>query len=460
MASKPTQFDSLFQEAGAKHGVDPAILKAMASVESNFRPDAVGPRTRSGRAQGMMQFVPATAKAYGLDDPFDPAKSVDAAARLMRDNLKQFDGDLGKALEAYNGGPKLVGKSRQTAAYREKVMQRAQLARKDPKFKTQLAKTQTLPPMAGKSAPTSRQEMPDTSALPASYKAALALQYFTDTDPEGNPVESAEEELENYLAEMEYEQEAPAGGQTLAKAFAAQQENYVSPFDIMAGMQQPESVDQEPTRMAQVQGFADGGFVFGGTNLPTMPNWSLNNPTNLSPLEQRVLKQFELEEEAYNKKINDYNNRIKELQELEKHRDFARYKSQYENWAQGYNNYVNTVNDAIASWNKQDSFFEKWYRGLPNPNVLNFDDFYARYTADRFGIDKSHLYNKRADTFLENKGWDDEKIKQLDTLAHKILSSSVQKADTYIITNAEPGWVEYSAERFYPKVFSILNKVN
>jgi hypothetical protein len=52
-----------------------------------------------------------------------------------------------------------------------------------------------------------------------------------------------------------------------------------------------------------------------------------------------------------------------------------------------------------------------------------------------------------------------DKISILDNLAHKILSLAIQNADTYIITNAEPGWVEYSAEKFYPKLHSILNKV-
>ena len=337
MASKPTQFDTLFQEAGSKHGVDPAILKAIASVESNFRPDAVGPRTRSGRAQGMMQFIPATARAYGLDDPFDPAKSVDAAARLMRDNLKQFKGDLGKALEAYNGGPKLVGKSRQTAAYREKVMQRAELARKDPQFKTQLAKTQTSPPMAGKSAPISRQGMPDTSALPVSYKAALALQYFTDTDPEGNPVESAEEELEKYIAEMEYEKEPAAGGQMLAKAFAAQKKEYVSPFDIMAGMQQPESVDQEPTRVAQAQGFADGGFVFRGTSLPGAPNWYLDPAADYEPGDRELISRNQRLLSGYNEAVKEYQGKVDQYNSLldQYQKQAAEYNRQAEKWNAG-----------------------------------------------------------------------------------------------------------------------------
>lgn len=64
--------------------------------------------------------------------------------------------------------------------------------------------------------------------------------------------------------------------------------------------------------------------------------------------------------------------------------------------------------------------------------------------------------------FFENMELDSpdaKKIEILDSLAFKILELAVSKADTYIITNAEPGWVEYSAQRFYPKVNSILNKV-
>lgn len=335
MASKPTQFDPLFQEAGSKYGVDPAILKAIASVESDFRPDAVGPRTRSGQAQGLMQFVPATARAYGLDDPFDAAKSVDAAARLMRDNLKQFNGDVGKALEAYNGGPRLVGKSRQTAAYREKVMQRAQLARKDPKFKTQLAKTQNKPVSGGKLAPTPRQALTDLSMLPASYKAALSLQYFTDTDPEGNPVDRAQEELERLLEEEQYAQAAPSGGGALlAKTFTPSEKEYVSPFDIMAGMQQPESVDQEPIRVAQAKGFADGGFVFGGTSLPAMPNTFLNVEDPYTADEKEFLKIYSKYAGDYDAAVDAYNKRLAQLQpEIEKYnREVAYYQPQIDKY--------------------------------------------------------------------------------------------------------------------------------
>lgn len=54
---------------------------------------------------------------------------------------------------------------------------------------------------------------------------------------------------------------------------------------------------------------------------------------------------------------------------------------------------------------------------------------------------------------------DKEKISKLEQNVHRILSSAVEKGDTYIITNAAPGWVEYSCERFYPTVKSLLQKI-
>ena len=48
--------------------------------------------------------MPATAAAYGLDDPFDAEAAIDAQAHLMSDLLAQF-GDPSLALAAYNAGP-------------------------------------------------------------------------------------------------------------------------------------------------------------------------------------------------------------------------------------------------------------------------------------------------------------------------------------------------------------------
>lgn len=70
-------------------------------AESNFNPSAVSPVG----AQGIAQFMPATAAAYDLDDPFDPVAAIDAQARLMADLLGQFGGSIQLALAAYNAGP-------------------------------------------------------------------------------------------------------------------------------------------------------------------------------------------------------------------------------------------------------------------------------------------------------------------------------------------------------------------
>ena len=69
-------------------------------AESGFNPFAVSPVG----ASGIAQFMPATAAAYGLKDPFDAAEAIDAQAHLMSDLLQQF-GQVPLALAAYNAGP-------------------------------------------------------------------------------------------------------------------------------------------------------------------------------------------------------------------------------------------------------------------------------------------------------------------------------------------------------------------
>jgi transglycosylase-like protein with SLT domain len=68
--------------------------------ESRFDPSAVSP----AGAQGIAQFMPATARSRGLFDPFDPLKAIPKSAELLRDLVDQF-GNLGLAAAAYNAGP-------------------------------------------------------------------------------------------------------------------------------------------------------------------------------------------------------------------------------------------------------------------------------------------------------------------------------------------------------------------
>jgi hypothetical protein len=75
--------------------------------ESRFQSDAVGPRTRSGRAQGIAQFMPGTADERGLLDPFNPIQALPKAAEFLSELRGQF-GNLGLAAAAYNAGPRRV----------------------------------------------------------------------------------------------------------------------------------------------------------------------------------------------------------------------------------------------------------------------------------------------------------------------------------------------------------------
>lgn len=100
----PARFRAPLLGAAARWNVSAALLAAQLMAESNFDPHAVSP----AGAQGIAQFIPSTAAAYGLRDPFDPSAAIDAQAHLMSDLLRQFGGSPQLALAAYNAGPGAV----------------------------------------------------------------------------------------------------------------------------------------------------------------------------------------------------------------------------------------------------------------------------------------------------------------------------------------------------------------
>ncbi len=93
-------------EAAAKaNDVPKAFFTRLIWTESRFDTKARSPKG----AQGIAQFMPATAKERGLADPYDPAQAIPASARLLSD-LKQQFGNVGLAAAAYNAGPGRVGR--------------------------------------------------------------------------------------------------------------------------------------------------------------------------------------------------------------------------------------------------------------------------------------------------------------------------------------------------------------
>jgi Transglycosylase SLT domain/D-alanyl-D-alanine carboxypeptidase len=95
----PARFAPLIVRAAQRWGVSAHLLAAQLYAESNFNPFARSP----AGAEGIAQFMPGTADALGLRDPFDPAAAIDAQAHLMRDLLGRL-GSVPLALAAYNAG--------------------------------------------------------------------------------------------------------------------------------------------------------------------------------------------------------------------------------------------------------------------------------------------------------------------------------------------------------------------
>jgi soluble lytic murein transglycosylase-like protein len=99
----PDRFAPMLARAAQRWNVSAALLAAQLYVESNFNPFVTSP----AGAQGIAQFMPGTARALGLTDPFDAERAIDAQAHLMRDLLRRF-ASVPLALAAYNAGPGAV----------------------------------------------------------------------------------------------------------------------------------------------------------------------------------------------------------------------------------------------------------------------------------------------------------------------------------------------------------------
>jgi soluble lytic murein transglycosylase-like protein len=111
-------------EAANRYRLDPALIKAVIKAESGYNPDAV-----SGKgAQGLMQLMPSTARALGLEDMLDPEGNIEAGSKHLRQLLDLFQGDIRLSVAAYNAGLSRVRMYndippiRETRDYVEKVL--------------------------------------------------------------------------------------------------------------------------------------------------------------------------------------------------------------------------------------------------------------------------------------------------------------------------------------------------
>ncbi len=101
----PAELCTLIKDAAARYRMPPEFLARLIWKESRFDIRAVSPVG----AQGVAQFMPATARIRGLKDPWDPRQAIPASAHFLSDLRDRF-GNLGLAAAAYNGGPDRVAR--------------------------------------------------------------------------------------------------------------------------------------------------------------------------------------------------------------------------------------------------------------------------------------------------------------------------------------------------------------
>jgi hypothetical protein len=101
-------FNPIIEDAAAKYGVRPDLVRAVIEVESRWDHQAV---SRVG-AQGLMQLMPETAKLLGVEDPMDPEQNIFGGAKYLSMLLDRFDGNVALAVAGYNAGPTTISRYR------------------------------------------------------------------------------------------------------------------------------------------------------------------------------------------------------------------------------------------------------------------------------------------------------------------------------------------------------------
>ena len=106
--------NAMLQASARKYNVDPRLVSAVAEAESGYHQSAVS----DAGAVGVMQLMPDTAAALGVN-PYDEAQNIDGGTKYLRQMLDSFDGDVTKAVAAYNAGSQAVRDYNGVPPYRE-----------------------------------------------------------------------------------------------------------------------------------------------------------------------------------------------------------------------------------------------------------------------------------------------------------------------------------------------------
>lgn len=119
-------YDAYIRASAVRNGIDPALMKAMMHTESAFNPNARSPVG----AQGLMQLMPATARRFKVNNPWNPAENIEGSAKYIAWLLRRFNNNIEHAVAGYNAGEGNVDKYggippfKETRNYVQRVMSR------------------------------------------------------------------------------------------------------------------------------------------------------------------------------------------------------------------------------------------------------------------------------------------------------------------------------------------------
>lgn len=110
-------YAAMIREAAERHSVSPALVEAVARVESGFNPRALSHKG----ARGLMQVIPATGRRFGVrsDRLFDPEHNLAAGTAYLAWLSKRYRGNLDFVIAAYNAGEGAVDDHGGIPPYRE-----------------------------------------------------------------------------------------------------------------------------------------------------------------------------------------------------------------------------------------------------------------------------------------------------------------------------------------------------
>jgi soluble lytic murein transglycosylase-like protein len=109
------RFDDFVVAHAQRHSLRPELVRAVIQVESGYNPSATSPKG----AMGLMQLMPATARALGVRNPYDPEDNIRGGTAYLRKLLDKYEGNEQLALAAYNAGSGAVDRYGTVPPYRE-----------------------------------------------------------------------------------------------------------------------------------------------------------------------------------------------------------------------------------------------------------------------------------------------------------------------------------------------------